>query len=318
MSINVSVIIPTYNYGQFIGECIESVLAQTYKDFEIIVVDDGSSDNTKELIESKYKDKVRYFYQMNRGAPAARNKGLRESQGEYLVFLDADDWLAPESLLDKISIVKKKSDIHWVYSDSNLVDIQGKFLGKSSEIFGFDHEKMNLDPFKSFLLRGNFISTSVSLISKKCVLNINGFDESLQALQDYDLNLRLAKDYHPQFIKKPLVFQRIHSNSITSSIFKALEARISVVDKIRKDFPEESAKYRKELIKTEAGIYNYLGVFALSKSERIMAFMYFLKSIYRRPFQKRAYELVLTTMMKNDINDIMHNSNYTIWELYKK
>ena len=110
----VSVIIPTYNYGKYIEKAIDSVLAQTYKDFEIIVVDDGSTDNTREIIETRYKDKVRYFYQENKGAPVARNKGIKESMGEYLVFLDADDWLMPMALLSRLEYLKKHFDCGWI------------------------------------------------------------------------------------------------------------------------------------------------------------------------------------------------------------
>ena len=103
----VSVIIPTYNYGKYIEKAVDSVLTQTYRDQEIIVVDDGSTDNTREIIEARYKDKVRYFYQENRGAPAARNFGLRKAEGEFVTFLDADDWLMPNSLAVYEEVVVK-------------------------------------------------------------------------------------------------------------------------------------------------------------------------------------------------------------------
>ena len=86
----VSVIIPTYNYGKYIEKALDSVLAQTCKDFEIIVVDDGSTDNTREIIETKYKDKVRYFYQGNVGAGSARNYGLQEARGNLIPFLERE------------------------------------------------------------------------------------------------------------------------------------------------------------------------------------------------------------------------------------
>ena len=111
----VSVMIPTYNYGKYIEKAIDSVLAQTCKDFEIIVVDDGSTDNTREIIEAKYKNVVRYFYQGNKGAPVARNFGLRKAEGEFVVFLDADDWLMPEALLSRLGYLKNHSDCGWVY-----------------------------------------------------------------------------------------------------------------------------------------------------------------------------------------------------------
>jgi len=110
----VSVIIPTYSYSKYIEKAINSVLAQTYRDFEIIVVDDGSTDNTRKIIETKYKDKVRYFYQENKGASAARNKGIKESKGEYLAFLDQDDLFHPLSLEKKVDFLNRNSEFGWV------------------------------------------------------------------------------------------------------------------------------------------------------------------------------------------------------------
>jgi len=131
----VSVIIPTYNYGQYIDKSIDSVLSQTYTDFEIIVIDDGSTDNTRTIVETKYRDKVKYIYQENRGAPAARNQGLREAKGDFIVFLDADDWFAPENLEYKVNILENNVDVGWVYSDWHYVNEKGNIVDKGSDRF---------------------------------------------------------------------------------------------------------------------------------------------------------------------------------------
>lgn len=89
----VSVIVPTYNYSRYIGRTLSSVLAQTYKDFEVIIVDDGSTDKTKEVVETFQDARIRYFFQKNQGACVARNRGVREAKGEYFLFEDADDML---------------------------------------------------------------------------------------------------------------------------------------------------------------------------------------------------------------------------------
>ena len=107
----ISIIIPTYNYAEYIQKAIDSVLAQTYKNCEIIVVDDGSTDNTQEIIENKYKNKVRYYYQENKGAPAARNKGIKKSKGEYLSFLDADDYLTESSIENRLTVLEQNKSI---------------------------------------------------------------------------------------------------------------------------------------------------------------------------------------------------------------
>ena len=115
----VSVIIPTYNYGQYIEKAIDSVLAQSYQDFEIIVVDDGSTDNTGTIIETKYKDKVKYIFQENKGAAAARNRAAKEAKGKYLSFLDADDTFLVDNLQKKLRSWKQTQQQAW----SILTDI---------------------------------------------------------------------------------------------------------------------------------------------------------------------------------------------------
>ena len=119
----ISVIIPTFNYGKYIERAIDSILTQTYQDFEIIVVDDGSTDNTKEIIRSKKSDKIRYFYQENKGAPAARNKGIVESKGKYIAFLDADDEWLPTKLEKQVDKFQKSSNkVALIYGWARIID----------------------------------------------------------------------------------------------------------------------------------------------------------------------------------------------------
>ena len=112
----VSVIIPTYQYDSFIGEAIDSVLAQTYKDYELIVVDDGSIDRTREII-SKYGSNINYIYQENKGLAAARNTGIRATKGEYLSFLDADDAWLPNKLEVEVEFLDTHPVVGMVYSN---------------------------------------------------------------------------------------------------------------------------------------------------------------------------------------------------------
>jgi glycosyltransferase involved in cell wall biosynthesis len=120
----VSVIVPTYNYAEFIGEAIKSVLDQTIQDFEILVIDDGSTDNTKEVVLS-FGDKVRYFYQSQQGPAKARNKGIVESKGEYIAFLDADDVWLPSKLEKQVNLFRSNPKLGMVVTDNFLFDDAG-------------------------------------------------------------------------------------------------------------------------------------------------------------------------------------------------
>jgi len=112
----ISVIIPTYNQGRLILRCIDSVLHQTFQDFEIIVVDDGSTDNTKEIL-SAYGHPIRYLFQQNWGPSRARNAGIGQAKGDYIAFLDSDDYFAENNLEEKFQYLESNQQIGWVYSD---------------------------------------------------------------------------------------------------------------------------------------------------------------------------------------------------------
>jgi len=129
----VSIIIPTYNYAHFITEAIQSVLSQTFQDFEVIVVDDGSTDNTREVL-AQFGNKIRYIYQENRGLSAARNTGILNSSGQYLCFLDSDDSLLPEKLELQVKLLDSKVDVDLVYTWWYLVDENGN-IGIDSDCF---------------------------------------------------------------------------------------------------------------------------------------------------------------------------------------
>src|SRR5437867_1708261 len=119
----VSIVIPTYNYGRYVVEAVESVLNQSFQDREVIVVDDGSTDDTRERLE-RFRGRIRYIYQRNKGLPAARNTGIRAARGAYVAFLDSDDLWLPEKLALQVPILDTRQQVGMVYTDAHLFDDQ--------------------------------------------------------------------------------------------------------------------------------------------------------------------------------------------------
>jgi len=234
----VSVIIPTYNYGQYIDKSIDSVLSQTYRDFEIIVVDDGSTDNTREIIEGKYKNEVRYFYQDNRGAPAARNHGLRESKGEFINFLDADDWLMPMALLSRVEYFKKHPDCGWVYGPWYYHDEQGKDVTKEFYLYPFAYRSRRKGNILGRMLLGELIHTSTVMVSRSLLLEAGGFDITLPGLQDYELWLRVAARSPVGFVDEYNVVVVTHENSISQSGTDGYRTRLKIMRNAESLYPE--------------------------------------------------------------------------------
>lgn len=188
----VSVVIPTYNRAKELNRAIKSVLKQTYKKWELIIVDDGSTDDTKKVVQNymkKYKKKIKYLYQRNKGQGAARNYGIKRAKGEFIAFLDSDDEWLPEKLEKQIKLFSNPN-IGLAYSASNLNKgpfYRGKVLMQ--------------------LINKNFITNSSVVIRRKVLKKSGYFGEEdwLRNIEDYDLWLRIALNFEFDYINKPLV-----------------------------------------------------------------------------------------------------------------
>jgi len=189
----VSVIIPTYNRSEYVTQAIDSVLAQTYTDYEIIVVDDGSTDKTREVLEP-YMDKITYIYQENTGVSAARNTGIKIAKGVWLAFLDSDDEWLPEKLRIQTTFVQENPSIvaHMVnvnltnYNDSDL----NSFLHCKFPFEG--NEGIIDDPFIQHFKYRTIAMPVAIMCRKECAIKAGLFDESFVCGEDYDFVCRLA------------------------------------------------------------------------------------------------------------------------------
>jgi len=205
----VSVIIPVYNGAGFICDAIDSVFSQTFNDCEIIIVDDGSTDDLTEVLR-KYNNRIKYFYQKNNGPAAARNKGISVSEGEHIAFLDADDIWLPTKLEKQIVLLESGSDIGFVYCDNYFVDADRKIIPDYSR----EIKLLEGDIFLDFFCR-HFILTPAVILRKRCLDKIGLFNEGLAVGEDYDFFLRLAYLFKAGVVKEKLWERRILSNSLS-------------------------------------------------------------------------------------------------------
>lgn len=211
----VSVIIPTYNSSKFICDAIDSVLNQNYRNFEIIIIDDGSTDDTKEKL-IKYESKINYYYKKNGGPASARNYGVQRSQGEYICFLDADDIFLPKKLEIQVSLLDqyRHAGIGLLYSDFFCIDEYDYTILKYYKCKDFSSHKKALQ----YLYLHNYINTSTVMVKKDYINQIGLFDEELRYLEDYDLWIRLGMEHEFYHIAKPLVKTRSYTNSYRKKI----------------------------------------------------------------------------------------------------
>lgn len=213
MSRLVSVIIPAYNASRFIGETIRSVQAQSLTSWELLVIDDGSTDNTPALIKEFLADeRISYFHQPNSGVSAARNLGIEKAKGEYLAFIDSDDLMHPGNLKEKSEFLDLHPVADYVFSDLSLCDESSQVTGEV-ECPGIDHpvdillwEKRWIDaPFSNILAR------------RKCFGELR-FDPMLSTAADKEMMVRLSMKFRGARINKPLITYRVLGSSMSRNI----------------------------------------------------------------------------------------------------
>ncbi len=251
----VSVIIPTFNRRDYITIALDSVLAQTYKDYEIIIIDDGSSDDTKEVLKP-YRDNLRYFFQENRGIAPSRNRGIEEARGDYIALLDSDDYWLPEKLEHQVNGFRKNPQCGMIATRCSSIDSSGRFRkhnrpGKSGWVL--------LDLFKA-----NFIRTSSAMITRECLTTVGLFDESLTECEEYDLWLRIAKHYPISFINDPLTIYTDNPHGVSTDSLVGRLIRLKVLEKeyLKESIP--SALYRKRLAQN----YRHVGRHFLNRGKK--------------------------------------------------
>jgi len=206
----ISVIIATYNRAHFVCDAIESVLNQILRDYEIIVVDDGSNDNTREALE-KYGSRISYIYQENKGRAEARNTGIKIARGEYIAFLDDDDIWLPNKLEKQVDYLGSHTQIGLVHTFSEVINENGDFLEKETkERLRFYHKSMKIGYTYVGMSRLSVMFLSTVMIRRACFDKIGLFAPDIPAFEDWDFYLRFSLEYRIGTITETLVKFRMH------------------------------------------------------------------------------------------------------------
>ena len=276
----VSVIIPTYNRALIIKDAIQSVLNQTYSDYEIIVVDDGSTDNTNNVINDfrSRSEKVHYIYQENKGRSAARNLGIRAARGDYVAFLDSDDMFLPEKLPVQVMALENNLDFGMVFSHVLRMDEHGNILHDISH----GREKLTGWIYPELLFIKKNIITIPSVMVRKRVLNeIGGFDETMHICEDLDLWRRIAMSHQILQMNEPLAIIR-HRMNESLDLLGYLDARTLYYHKAFADDPSLKKKIQTRLFSEM--YYNY-GMLAFTYRKKRLSYQLFLQSMRSNIFQ---------------------------------
>ena len=289
-----SVVIPTYNRAHIIGQALDSVLAQSCQDFEVLVVDDGSTDNTRKILEP-YSDRIRYFKQSNSGPAAARNRGITESQGEYIAFLDSDDRWYPDKLTQMDRAIGAHPDAGLFYSDFQSVDEQRNYLRieRCKHIVG--------DGYLQLLLY-DFVGTSTVVVKRECFDACGLFYEQLFGPEDWDMWIRITREFSIIHVPAVLVEHTWQSRGSVLADPRALGAPRVVIERALEADPHISHCQR---VQMEARLSYGEGVTYLRHGETRRALTCFSKSIRLAPlfFKSYVYWVLLKTATVDRLPD---------------
>lgn len=254
----VSIVLPTYNRGYIIKESISSVLNQTYSDFELIIVDDGSTDDTEDIINSIDDKRIKYIkLEQNSGVSNARNIGIEHSSYNYIAFQDSDDKWLPTKLEKQVKLLKQSSsNVGFVYHAIKYDFDNGYYLIIPDEKIKVEKKVKNI---YAQMLYDNLIGAPTLLIKKECFDKVGKFDVSWRSLEDYDFALRLTKEYEAEYIDEVLLDCTYSENGISANSYAYLIASCNLVAIYKKDLiANDALNHRMETIINGAQKLNIL------------------------------------------------------------
>jgi glycosyltransferase involved in cell wall biosynthesis len=282
----VSVVIPTYNRARYVEEALTSVLDQTYDRVEIVVVNDGSTDDTDAVL-AQYRQRIQYIHQPNRGVAAARNRGLAAARGELVAFLDADDVWLPEKLARQVHCLAQDLTVGLVHTDAMYWQAEtGSQLLRHAETYYQGHCYARL-----FL--GNRIVTSSVLLRRECLEKSGIFDEAIRrpTVEDYDLWLRVARVFAFAYIPEPLVLYRVHPGNASQDHHTLMQYELYVLEKALHTDPALVAQVGKHVVRQRlAAVLFSLGYGSFMTGDFGRAHQHFGRALRLHP---RPYLLLL-------------------------
>ena len=232
----VSVVIPAYNAMPFLSKTLDSVLGQTFSDFEVLVINDGSTDGTGAWVSALADRRVTLINQENQGCAIARNTGVFVSNGDYIAFLDADDIWESTKLEKQVRILETRPNVGLVNTWISHIDGEGVSLEKlgTPDSEGYVWE--------SVIEENPIMCGSTPMVRRECFESVGLFDQSLRSAEDWDMWIRIAKKYEFAVVKEPLVRYRIHANSKSHNLQLHLKSRLQVIEKaFQNTVPDKAA-----------------------------------------------------------------------------
>ncbi|MGA1410273.1 MAG: glycosyltransferase family 2 protein [Prochlorotrichaceae cyanobacterium] len=290
----ISIIVPTYNSERFIVQTINSALGQTFTDFELIVVDDCSHDNTVSMVQHIEDSRIRYFsHDVNVGIAANRNRGLAKMTGQYVAFLDHDDLWLPDKLMMQLEALEQHPQASVAYSWVHRIDEEGHLIRQHA------HPHYTGNIYKKLLINNFLVTASNPLIRISCLENIGGFDNSIYGADDWDLFLRLAEKYEFILLKNCHIQYRIVAGSGISNYRKLEQGTLKVLDKAFSHADQSLKPLKNHAL---GNFYLYLSFKAVeeftTRQAGVTSIQYMLRSIHYAPYLWRQGDNLIKVLFK--------------------
>lgn len=312
----VTIIIPAYNHERYIGACIESAIAQTYSNLEILIIDDGSQDGTGAVARSFGDNRIRYYHQKNKGAHAALNRGLTLARGDYVALLNSDDMFHPQKIETAMNEFEKDRSLAMVVSDCTFIDANAGEIRRSSSA---DYCRFLTDKQAGFygcgelqleLLTGNFlISTSNPVARTKILLDEGGF-ANLRYVHDWDLYFRISRRHKIRYLQQPLFSYRYHGqNTIRENKkFLRLEEAFVLADHLL------NLKFSKNQAGVDLYYKLYCALFPATDTKQLSLFLTLINRFGRDTILKRLVNFETANALPENI----FVTEISGWEILKR
>jgi glycosyltransferase involved in cell wall biosynthesis len=284
----VSILMPVFNGAAYVGRAIESALAQTYPDFELIIVNDGSTDNSAEVIRPYLADpRIRYLAQPNGGVAAARNAAIRVAQGRYIGFLDQDDLWLPEKLRLQVQYLDEHPDVGLVHAVQSYIDSDGRHTRLS---FDDGFAKVSGWCFKDLFIR-NRIAVLTVLARKSVLDSIGPLNETIPGGDDYEMWLRISKHFPIGHLDQVLAHYRTHESNVSNDYFRMTRTDLGAIQSILQRYPEARRELGSRVVDARLFELNYqLGGWYMWKAQDCYrAKGYYWQAIRSRPRCLKCY-----------------------------
>ncbi len=286
----VSIITPTFNRADFINKAVNSVLAQTYNNFEFLIVDDGSTDSTRELVQPALADpRLQYFHQENQGQSIARNLALSKARGDFVCFLDSDNYWPAEKLSTQIELFRKHPEYDVIYGDIIVVDENDREITRRNM-------RRYSGQIAKYMIRDNCVSMNTAMARRKCFEELGGMSGKRRVADDYELWLKFSAKYRCLYVPEFLAYYRVMDDQISSDKTRRFDSNWQIINDFRREFPD--AMTEREFDSGFAAFHRRKARYLASQGARAEAFSEMASALRLRPLERASWRSLAAVLVK--------------------